>query len=125
MMTSVLLVEPDRALAKTMAEFLREQELDVRIAVSSQQAIRLADEQRPDIVVLELAIPGHNGIEFLQEFRSYADWLEVPVVIYSHVPVENTGLTLREWRKHGVVDYLYKPVVGLERLTKRLINETA
>lgn len=80
----------------------------------------MADEAKPDAVILELAMPEHNGIEFLQEFRSYADWLDVPIVVYSHIPREDTGLSIADWQKYGVVGYTYKPTTSLKQLASIL-----
>ncbi len=115
-MKHILLVEPDEALASTIGHFIESDETTVNYASDAQQAISQADSQRPDAVVLELAMSRHNGVEFLQEFRSYPDWMSVPVVIYSQIAPEDTGLSRAEWHKSGVIDYLYKPTARLHQL---------
>jgi DNA-binding response OmpR family regulator len=112
----VIAIEPDTALAGTLRSYLTNLDFEVCAVSSAQEAIIESDQRRPDIIVLELAMPGHNGIEFLQEFRSYADWLGIPIIIYSHIPREDTGLSDTAWQKYGVVEYLYKPTTSLERL---------
>ncbi len=122
-MKSVLLVEPDVPLAATMRHFFEKQGFHVRIATNAQTALIAADTKRPDVVVLEIAMPKHNGLSFLQEFQTYDDWMSVPVVIYSHIPREDTGLSASEWQKQGVAAYCYKPTVTLQKLS-RYIRET-
>lgn len=119
-MKHVLLVEPDEALAEAIRSYIENGEITVNCATDAQQAISEADARQPDAVILELAMPSHNGVEFLQEFRSYPDWMKVPVIIYSHVPPEDTGLSEADWHKAGVIDYLYKPAAGLSRLASAL-----
>lgn len=119
-MAHILIIEPDTVLASIIKQYLLGLEYDVSLTHNAQKAITYSDERRPDAIVLELAIPDHNGVEFLQEFRSYADWMQIPVIIYSHIPQEDTGLSRVEWRKHGVHSYLYKPTSGLEHLAKAL-----
>lgn len=119
-MKRVLLVEPDAALGDTIATYLGRSGYVTELVSSSQSAIHAADEVTPDAVVLELAIPEHNGVEFLQEFRSYADWLNVPIIVYSRIALEDTMLTDVEWQKYGVNNYLYKPTVTLAALTSAL-----
>jgi two-component system KDP operon response regulator KdpE len=116
-MTYVLIVEPDQALARTLKQHLTQNEFKATVALTAQDGIIQADNAKPDVVVLELAMPEHNGIEFLQEFRSYADWLDVPIVVYSHIPRGDTGLSVADWQKYGVVEYLYKPTSGLRQLS--------
>lgn len=114
----VLYVEPDGEFAGIVLRYLEEQSLAVDWARDAQTAVSAADGKRPDLVVLELALAEHNGVAFLQEFRSYTDWADIPVIIYSHVPAESTGLSHKDWQKQGVATYLYKPTTRLEALLK-------
>lgn len=116
-MSYVLVVEPNHKLARTLKQHLLQNNFKASFALTAQDAIIQADDRKPDVVILELAMPEHNGIEFLQEFRSYADWLEVPIVVYSHIPREDTGLSPTEWKKYGVVEYAYKSATGLNQLS--------
>jgi response regulator RpfG family c-di-GMP phosphodiesterase len=60
----------------------------------------------------------HSGIEFLNEFRSYPDWQDIPVVIHTHVPATEFNDSWKLLRGElGVRDYLYKPHTSLKRLT--------
>jgi DNA-binding response OmpR family regulator len=115
-MYKVLLVEPDKSLGEVIAKYLSNHGLDVALAKHAQQAISQADATQPDLVVLELAIPKNNGLAFLQEFRSYTDWLHTPVIIYSRIPREDTAMSEAEWQKEGVTSYLYKPTKPLASL---------
>lgn len=114
-MARVLVIEPDKELSSILGKYL-ERSFDVALCTESQSAISAADTLKPDVVVLELALPEHNGLAFLHEFRTYTDWIDVPVLIYSHIPLENTGLSEAEWRKQGVEAYMYKPTTGLSAL---------
>lgn len=112
----VLLVEPDKLQAGAIAAALERAGHAVAHAVSAQAAIHLADEQTPDVVVLELQLPRHNGVEFLYEFRSYAEWLRIPAVVYTFVPGRELepAATLRA--ELGVTQILYKPTASLAQL---------
>lgn len=128
-MANVLVVEPDKNLASILEKFLA-RSFNVALCLESQKAISAADGAQPDIVVLELALPEHNGLAFLQEFKTYTDWIDIPVIVYSHIPVEDTGLSLAEWKKQGVNAYLYKSTTSLATLKNNINyllaeNETA
>lgn len=82
-----------------------------------------ADEVRPDLVVMELQLVSHSGIEFLYEFRSYADWMNVPLIILTHVPPGEFGGSRDVLMKElNVATYLYKPTTSLQKLV-RTVNE--
>jgi DNA-binding response OmpR family regulator len=112
----VLLIEPDRILAATYQRALQSQGHKVTSAVSAQEAIYAADQQKPDVVVLEIDLPRHNGVEFLYEFRSYNEWLKVPVIIHSFVPSTEFTRAATLQKELGVVRVLYKPATNLAQL---------
>lgn len=116
---NILLIEPDRLLARTYQEALRQAGHVVQTAATAQAAIHAADDVRPDLVVLEMQLTSHSGIEFLYEFRSYPDWQGVPVVVVSNVP---PGEFSESWQllkeELGVQAYHYKPRTTLRALLK-------
>lgn len=124
-MKQILLVEPDKAIAGIVAEYLeRGGECGVTSASSAQEAIHVADSTKPDLVILELAMPSHNGFEFLHEFRSYVDWSNIPVIVHTHLPRNDSGAE-KIWRLLGVSRYLYKPRTSLRDLKIYALEELA
>lgn len=118
-MAQILFIEPDYLLASTYRQALETQGHEVRICASAQSAIFSADEVKPDLVILELQLIRHSGIEFLYEFRSYPDWQGVPVLILSGVPA---GEFMGSWelfrQELGIRSYLYKPLTSLQTLLR-------
>jgi DNA-binding response OmpR family regulator len=112
----VLLVEPDRLLARTYRGALERAGHRVLHAVSAQQAVQVADETTPEVVVLEVQLPRHNGVEFLYEFRSYSEWLHIPIVIQTYVPPSELQSAATLTRELGVRWILHKPVTSLRQL---------
>jgi DNA-binding response OmpR family regulator len=117
-MNSVLLIEPDFILAQIYKQAIEaEGACKVTVVSSAQAAIMAADERKPDLVILELQLIEHSGIEFLYEFRSYTEWQEVPIVVQTVVPFgefhDNWHLLQDEL---GVSAYLYKPHTSLRQL---------
>lgn len=112
----VLLIEPDQTLGKVYSAALGRAGHEVSLARSAQGAVHAADTSRPDVVLLELQLPRHNGIEFLYEFRSYSEWLHIPVIIHSLVAPHEYEKSSILWRELGVVRCLHKPATSLEQL---------
>jgi len=86
------------------------------IAQTAQKAISMIDELKPSVIILELQLSGHSGIEFLHEFRSYEDWTNIRVIIHSSVPKTSLNLNSRIWKQLGIDKYLYKATTSLDRL---------
>jgi DNA-binding response OmpR family regulator len=125
-MANVLLLEPNRVLSQAYTSALQHAGHQVSSVHSAQEAIHAADQTMPDVVLLELQLAGHDGIEFLHEFRSYPEWQAVPVVVISNMTpstLQSIGITLK--RDLGVTVCLYKPRVSLDRLLKTVNEQVA
>lgn len=118
----VLVVEPQADLGTLIVKSLQSADVSADYAPNAQSAVHFADKNKPDVVVLELGLPDHNGLEFLYEFRSHSDWQKVPIVIYSHIPREDMGLDVKKSKQLGVAEYLYKPVSSLKRLQDAVLS---
>jgi DNA-binding response OmpR family regulator len=125
-MIKVLVVEPDRKLGQIYANVLRSRKHKVSMALTAQDAILAADANKPDVVLLELQLTAHSGIEFLYEFRSYTDWINIPVIILSNVPpAEFKGSHKLLGSRLGVVAYHYKSQTSLQTILHAVENAIA
>ena len=114
----VLLVESDPVIANSLIGFMNNQSMTVGVASSAQDAIAQCDATLPDVIVLDTALTGHSGIEFLHEFRSYHEWSHVPVVVWSMQQVTHTQQ--QALQRLGVSVVLYKPKTTLQHLAQQL-----
>lgn len=106
-MGQLLLIEPDALLASLYQAALEHDGHAVTITSSAGDAIGLLDARKFDCIILELQLPLHNGLEFLYELRSYADWQSVPVIIHSFVPPDRVQSSLT-YKHLNVAQYLHK-----------------
>lgn len=81
----ILLVEPDVILAQTYLSALRRANHTVSHARGAQEAVQLADDKLPDVMLLEPQLARHNGIELLYELRSYTEWQNIPVILLTQL----------------------------------------
>jgi DNA-binding response OmpR family regulator len=103
----VLLVERDPLLGELYYRKLA-QGNRVSVARHAQGAVDVLDSAHVDLIVMDVLVGKHNGIELLYEIRSYDDWMSIPVIILSSLPVENFPIAPEAWADYGVVDWLYK-----------------
>lgn len=119
----VLIVEPDNVLGDIYKKALESRGYLVKHVVGAQDAVIAADDNCPDLVLCELQLVGHSGIEFLYEFRSYPDWQDVPVIVLSSVPPLEFNSSRNGLREQlGVGTYLYKPSTSIAQLL-RVVEE--
>jgi DNA-binding response OmpR family regulator len=114
----ILLVEPNKPLGNVYKKALTKAGHDVTLSRDAQAAVYEADQSTPDMVVLELQLPGHGGVEFLYEFRSYPEWRNIPIVLHTFVAEADIILP----SQLNVALHLYKPSTSLKQLV-RAVNE--
>lgn len=113
----ILLIEPDAVAAPLYDAGLQAAGHTVTTASSAQGAISAADTQTPDVVIMEMQLGAHNGIAFLQEFRSYAEWRHIPVIVHSfQKPPADVAILDALQREYGMHTWLYKPQTTIAAL---------
>jgi DNA-binding response OmpR family regulator len=111
--TRVLIVDDDALIRASMAEVLSSEGYAVTEAADGADALRLASEVEPEIVLLDLALPGHSGIEVLKVLQAERPTREMRVVVVSAY----AQLLLDEDVRHDGV--LHKPF-ALDELLQRV-----
>jgi signal transduction histidine kinase/CheY-like chemotaxis protein len=108
-----LVVEDDAAAAALMRAQLEAEGFEVRQAASAEAALALTDQFTPDVITLDILLPGMDGWEFLDRLKATPPWEAVPVVVVSVVADQGRGFSL------GAALVLQKPV-GREALAHGL-----
>ncbi len=119
----VLLLESNVQLAKQVVAALQGS-YEVGVARNAQTAIIAADRARPDVVISELHVLDASISGFLHEFRSYAEWRTIPVVLYTfalHIPAPIKQLLMERFQ---VAAILHKSHVSAEGLRDYLAKLT-
>jgi len=108
----VLVVEDDDATRGLVVQVLEDAGIASITALDGAHALRTSLAHRPDVVVLDLGLPGTSGVEFVQQWRERdPDARDVPVVIVTSDP---QGAAIAE--QLGAVEFLQKPF-DIESLT--------
>jgi DNA-binding response OmpR family regulator len=116
-MNRILLVEPDQYLAEIYSSALQHNGHLVNVARTVAQSVNMLDTEQFDLMILELKIAQHNGIELLYEMRSYVDWNKIRIIIHSSVP-EQKMMTSKTMAQLDVDKYLFKPRTTLSELCR-------
>ena len=114
MSTRVLIVEDELSLAEVMREVLAEHDMDVSIARTAEEAFRLLRDVSPQLIILDIMLPGQDGLSFLRVLRSIPALKNNPVLVVS-------VLTQQEHRDDAIAagadDFLPKPFTKDELLS--------
>jgi len=104
MKIKILLVDDEKVFIQTLAERLEVRDFIVQTAFDGDEAIAKIKAQDFDVVVLDVLMPGKNGIETLKEIKSLKPLVSV-IMLTGHATVE----TAIDGMKAGAYDYLIKP----------------
>lgn len=102
-MTKILVVDDDPTLLRFLQDFLREEKYSVIAAANGNEALRQAYREHPDLVVLDVMMPGMDGWEVTARLRELSD---VPIILLTAKSSEADKL---RGFGLGVDDYLTKP----------------
>lgn len=110
-----LVVEDDDKSAELLRVQLEHTGFRAVRAVSAEAAMELAEQECPDLITLDIHLPGMDGWEFLNRFKQHPQFSGVPVVIVSIVADKVRGLSM------GASQVLQKPV-GRDELAQALVG---
>jgi two-component system KDP operon response regulator KdpE len=109
----VLVVDDEPQLLRALGTNLRVRGYEVDLAATGEEALELAARRHPDLVVLDLGLPGITGFEVVQAIRG---WSAVPIVVLSATGEESAKVQALD---DGADDYLTKPF-GMDELLARV-----
>ena len=113
MKIKVLLVDDEKDFVETLAERLEVRNFNVKTALSGEDALDLVQKYEFDVVVLDVLMPGKDGIETLREIKSLKPLIHV-IMLTGNATVE----TAIQGMKLGAYDYLLKPTETADLLEK-------
>ncbi len=101
---TILLVEDDIWLAELYKDVLEHMGgCTVLHATQAAAALDCIDTQpQIDLIILDMFLPQHNGVELLHELASYQDSFQIPVIILSSVSERDFGMSKERWRQYRV-----------------------
>jgi DNA-binding NtrC family response regulator len=112
----VLFVDDEEDFVRTMAERMEMRDLGGEIALSGQQALEMLENDVPDVMVLDLRMPGVDGMEVLRRVKQTLPQIEV-IIMTGHGSDQDE----EEARRLGAFDYLRKPV-DIDQLMETVRN---
>ena len=102
----LLIVDDDVSFIQVLSRILKRCP-DQRFATSCPEALRLIEDQAPDLILLDIEIPGHDGFDFCKTLKANPLFADIPVIfITSHA---NVRMAIAGF-KVGGADFITKPV---------------
>lgn len=101
----VLIVDDESGILKMYSEYLTTQGFEVLTASNGEEGIKVAKEQKPDVILLDIIMPKFNGLDVLSKIKKDNDIKNIPVYLLTNLPEECSGAKAKEL---GCAGYLVK-----------------
>jgi DNA-binding response OmpR family regulator len=118
--TRVLVVEDDAFIGKVYLKWLTAAGAHVSLASDGVQGLSQLEREVPDVVLLDLGMPGLNGYDTLKEMRSREQLKRVPVIILTNTMRNEAKDTFESLNEMGASDVLQKYEVSLSQLVEAI-----
>jgi DNA-binding response OmpR family regulator len=113
--TAALLIDDDARLGALLAEYLGKHEIDVATAGDGSRGLVALRKSRPDVVLLDLMLPGMDGLDVCRKIRATAEWSGLPVIMLT---AKGEDVDKVVGLEVGADDYLAKPFNPRELLAR-------
>jgi DNA-binding response OmpR family regulator len=117
----IILIEDDETLARSLSKAFEESGFDITVATDGGQGLAKVEENKPDLLLLDLTLPTLDGISILKTLRAKAEFEDLPIIILTNRDdIESLEASITS----GVHDFIIKhewkleDIVGLAK--KRL-----
>ena len=111
----VLIVDDSKTELMFMTELLQRNGMNVRTAQGAEDAFKRLAEEKPDLILMDVVMPGQNGFQLTRAINRTPEYAEIPIIMCTSKNLE----TDRVWgMRQGARDYITKPVSETELLDK-------
>ena len=103
----VLLVDDSVIFLKLVKHILTSEGYDVAEATNLNKALCILNNEKPDLIILDIFLSKEHGLSFLQQTKGNDNYKDIPVLVVSSL---NKPMIIKKALKMGAVDYINKPI---------------
>ena len=116
-MEKILVIEDDKFLRDLLYKKLAEENFSVATALDGEEGLKKIQEENPNLVLLDLILPGINGFEVLKKAKENPATKDIPVIVLSNLGQKED---VERAMKLGAQDYLIKAHFTLEEILEKI-----
>ena len=116
-MKKILFIEDESALQKTFGEILRIEKYEMVSALDGETGLKLAQTEKPDLIILDLVLPKLHGFEVLRRVKEDEKTKDIPVIVLTNL---ETMTDVEKAIELGAMTYLVKANYSLEEIINKV-----
>lgn len=113
----ILIVEDETALLYALEASLNVEGFKAITATEGNEGLKKAKSEKPDLIVLDILLPGINGFEILKTLKNTAETKKIPVVIISNL---GEDAEVKRGKELGAEDFFVKASLSLDQITEKI-----
>ena len=111
----VLIVDDEHGVLKMYSQYLQNDGIEVFQASNGEDGFKMAKEQKPDVILLDIIMPRYNGLDVLKDIKNDPDIKNIPVFLLTNLPQESSGDKAKQLGASGyLVKAEYEPKMILD-----------
>ena len=111
----VLIIDDESGVLKMYAQYLQSDGIEVIQAQDGTAGVKMAKENKPDVILLDIIMPRYNGLDVLKDIKHDPELKSTPVFLLTNLPVESSGEKAKELGASGyLVKAEYEPKMILD-----------
>lgn len=115
----IILIEDDEVLCKVIYEELSESGFDVHRAYDGATGLKMVQDEKPDLVLLDLIMPQKHGFDVLEELKKSPATRDIPVVVLTMLGRDDD---IKKGLKLGANDYIVKSQHAVAEITEKILK---
>jgi len=122
MQPKILIIDDDRDIVEALKIILEGESYRVRVAFDGQEGLKAIQQEKPDLIILDLLLPGQNGATVYRSLKDHLDYGDIPVLVLTAL-AKKMGDKIFSQKEEDLLkevdEYLDKPV-NPQRLLDRI-----
>lgn len=116
-MYTILVIEDDSFLMDSYKLKLQQANYDILTAKDGETGLKLAQEQKVDLIILDLILPKLSGIDVLKQLKAGEKTKQIPVIVASNIDQKDM---IAQAKQLGAIDYFIKSNISINELIDKL-----
>jgi Response regulator containing a CheY-like receiver domain and an HD-GYP domain len=105
-MKKVLIIDDSTDIVSSLVDFLEEEKFETHFAYNGEQALRLTEEIKPDLIICDILMPGMNGYEFYEKIKDNESTADIPIIF---ITAGADNFCVQHLKEAGVKHFIMKP----------------
>ena len=113
----ILWVEDDNFLNDLIATKLSKLHYQLTLAKSAEETYSKIASDRPNVIILDMVLPGEDGFQILEKLKANPEWKDIPVIVFSNLFQRSD---IDKAKALGAVKYFIKATLSIDKMVKEI-----